>query len=57
MSTPEVRLSPINHAVAFRFSGDVRWTVHYGTGFERYVVDEDVSEWTPLLPVSNEDGA
>lgn len=57
MDAPEVRLSPAKHAIAYKFPEDRRWTIQYGTGFERFVTDDTVAEWTPLLPVSKEDGA
>lgn len=56
MSSPEVRLSPAKHAIAYRFPGARYWTIQYATEFERVVTDDTVSEWTPLLPVSTEDG-
>lgn len=55
MSTPEVRLSPDGRTVA------IRKKVAFGREWEasdggRYF-DEQVSDWTPLLPLSNEDSA
>lgn len=56
MDAPEVRLSPDRAAIAYRFQVG-RWTIQRGEFFERFVSDEDVSDWTPLLPASNKDGA
>lgn len=55
--TPEVRLSPSKRSFAYRFSHDRMWTIQHFQGFESLVSDEDVSDWTPLLPASSEDGA
>ncbi len=54
MTTPEVRLSP-DGDVAIRNGGSpyAPWRVTNGGHYS----DADVSDWTPLLPVSNEDGA
>lgn len=53
MDAPEVRLSPDGYNVAIRNrdSKTAPWRVTNG-GYYR---DDQVSEWTPLLPVSNED--
>jgi hypothetical protein len=55
--TPEVRLSPSKRSFAYRFAADRMWTIQHFQGFESLVSDEDVSDWTPLLPASSEDGA
>lgn len=57
MSTPEVRLSPDGSAIAHRFPPEKHWTVSRCGQFGRFGSDGFVSEWTPLLPVSNKDGA
>ena len=55
MSTPEVRLSPAGWDVAIRNGAMVNapWRVSTGEWF----TDAQVADWTPLLPVSNKDGA
>jgi len=54
MSTPEVRLSPDGKQAAL-FRQDLgAWVT---TSMWLVQGDAEVSEWTPLLPVSNEDGA
>ena len=54
MSTPEVRLSPDGVLAAIKTEHG--WKVNF-TFVGALFTDEQVSEWTPLLPVSNEDGA
>jgi hypothetical protein len=59
MSTPEVRLSPDGRDVAIRNLKAIAnrprcdWRASNG----QWLTDAEVSEWTLLLPVSNEDGA
>lgn len=54
MDAPEVRLSPSGQEVAIRNnpSNHAPWRVTNGGHYR----DAQVSNWTPLLPVSNEDG-
>lgn len=53
MSTPEVRQSPDGQEVAIRngWSQHAQWRVSNGGHYR----DEQVSDWTPLLPVSTPD--
>lgn len=53
--TPEVRLSPDGGEVAIRNndSAHAPWRVTNGGHYR----DEQVRDWTPLLPASSEDGA
>jgi hypothetical protein len=56
--TPEVRLSPDGQAVAIRNRDSQHWPWNgtHGCVWTAYS-DEQVADWTPLLPVSSEDGA
>lgn len=55
MTAPEVRLSPDGRDVAIRNGAYEHspWRVSNGGHY----ADSHVREWTPLRPVSNEDGA
>jgi hypothetical protein len=55
MNAPEVRLSPCKTVVALRFEDNDGWP--WAATDSGYYTDAEVSEWTPLLPVSNKDGA
>ena len=57
MSTPEVRQSPDGTQIAVRFNNQPFWSVQAERAELSGVADELVSNWTPLLPVSNQDGA
>lgn len=57
MSTPEVRQSPDGTVLAVRWSAEAKWLVLGVLTRVATVTDDFVSEWTPLLPVSNKDGA
>jgi hypothetical protein len=57
--TPEVRLSPDGSMVAIR-NRDSRnwpWNLFHALQGDHAAMDDDVSDWTPLLPASSEDGA
>ncbi|GHH57571.1 DUF6085 family protein [Lentzea cavernae] len=47
---PEVRLSPDRTRVALRFEGREYWTAQGNGSFEALMSDEDVADWTPLVP-------
>jgi hypothetical protein len=53
--TPEVRLSPDGDIVVIRNNGSSIWP--WAGSNEANYSDEHVSDWTPLLPASSEDGA
>jgi hypothetical protein len=53
--TPEVRLSPDEQNVAIR-NGMTEWSP-WRVSNGGWYSDAQVSDWTPLLPASSEDGA
>lgn len=53
--TPEVRLSPDGNVAALRFEDHDGWP--WAATDSGYYTDAEVSDWTPLLPASSEDGA
>lgn len=62
MDAPEVRLSPDGKRAAIRrrpedMTHDPRKDLTWKTTNCGWMRDEDVSDWIPLLPASNKDGA
>lgn len=50
MTAPEIRLSPDRTEIAVRWPGQKYWTVRGRESFEALVSDEQVADWTVLVP-------